>query len=134
MRPAGAASIRLDRLVLKPVSRPFAGGSRFGWTLSAESRDDLARRIEAEPHAWVGQEPSTLGTVPTVVSDGLDPRPAVLRTFALAPEDSYRIMAGGLVRAALTSDGLLVSNQSGAVSKDVWIVGSLSGPRQPGRS
>ena len=114
---------RLDRLVLKPVSRPLAGGSRFGWTLSAESRDDLARRIEAEPHAWVGQEPLTLGTVPTVVSGALDPRPAVLRTFALAAEDSYRIMAGGLVRAAPTSDGLLVSNQSGAVSKDVWIVG-----------
>jgi uncharacterized circularly permuted ATP-grasp superfamily protein/uncharacterized alpha-E superfamily protein len=124
---------RMDRLVVKPVSRPLAGGSRFGWELSSAARDDLVRRIEAEPYAWVGQEPLTPSTVPTVVSTGLEARPAVLRTFAVAEEASYRIMAGGLVRAAPRSDVLLVSNQDGAVSKDVWILGEAVRPAEPAR-
>jgi uncharacterized circularly permuted ATP-grasp superfamily protein/uncharacterized alpha-E superfamily protein len=125
---------RLDRLVVKPISRPLAGGSRFGWELSAASRDGLARRIEAEPHAWVGQEPLTLSTIPTVAAGRLDPRPAVLRCFAVAEEESYRIMAGGLVRAAPRPDVVLVSNQEGAVSKDVWIVGEPVATPQPMRT
>jgi uncharacterized alpha-E superfamily protein len=63
----------------------------------------------------------------------LEARPAVLRTFAVAEEASYRIMAGGLVRAAPRSDVLLVSNQDGAVSKGVWILGEAVRPAEPAR-
>jgi transglutaminase superfamily protein/uncharacterized protein with alpha-helical domain and ER motif/circularly permuted ATPgrasp domain protein len=137
-RPGGAVTT-LPAVMCWPAwigssSSPCHGRSPAAADSGGPSRRNPATisRVASRPshHAWVGQVPLTLGTVPTVVSGGLDPRPAVLRTFALAAEDSYRIMAGGLVRAAPTSDGLLVSNQSRAVS----IGSGPAGPPRPGRA
>ena len=75
----------LERLVVKPASREVTRSSRFGWELSRAQADDLRARIEAEPHAWVGQEPLALSTAPTVTPHGLEPRPIVMRPRIVAP-------------------------------------------------
>ena len=46
----------LDRLVIKPIARRAGPTAVFPWELSHDRRDDLRRRIEARPAAWVGQE------------------------------------------------------------------------------
>ena len=43
---------QLGSLVVKPASRSGATNSIFGWQLSAQERDDLAMRIQAEPWRW----------------------------------------------------------------------------------
>jgi uncharacterized circularly permuted ATP-grasp superfamily protein/uncharacterized alpha-E superfamily protein len=113
---------RLDRLVIKPIARGVGQASVFGWELSAVRRDGLRRRIEAEPHAWSAQLPGDFSTAPVVTPRGLEPRRMLLRTFAVAQGGDYRLLAGGLARVAAKPDSILVSNASGALAKDVWVL------------
>jgi uncharacterized circularly permuted ATP-grasp superfamily protein/uncharacterized alpha-E superfamily protein len=117
---------RLDSLVIKPISRRVVRGSHFGWELSAAQRDELVRRIEAEPYAWVGQQPLTLSTAPTAAGAALEPRPALLRTFAVAQDGGYVVLHGGLCRVAPDTTAVAVSNQEGAIAKDVWVLAGQS--------
>jgi uncharacterized circularly permuted ATP-grasp superfamily protein/uncharacterized alpha-E superfamily protein len=117
---------RLDSLVLKPISRGVARTSHFGWELSAAQRDDLVRRIEAEPYAWVGQQPLALSTAPTIGPAGLEARPAVVRAFAVAHDSGYTVLRGGLCRVAPERSALAISNQNGAIAKDLWVLASES--------
>jgi uncharacterized circularly permuted ATP-grasp superfamily protein/uncharacterized alpha-E superfamily protein len=133
--PIGLSHVlaHLEDLVLKPTARQFgwrrgAGGGGgpsvvFGWELSAVERDELARHIQARPHRWVGQEYLSLSSAPTVGDSGLRAQRSILRAFAVARGDSYLVMAGGLTRVA-GSDGALISNQAGALSKDTWVLAS----------
>lgn len=112
----------LDELALKPVRRGDGGGTVLGWTLSADERRDLRARIEARPRDWVGQEAIPLGVAPTLVGEQLEPRRTVLRTFAVATDDGYALMPGGLTRVAPRPDEALITNQHGAWSKDTWVL------------
>ena len=114
----------LDQLVIKPVASSVGSRTTVGPDTSSAQLDDLRRRIEAQPHAWVGQAPLALASAPTLSSDGLDSRRTVLRAFMVARGESYMAMPGGLTRAAPTRDGILISNQAGAVSKDTWVLAS----------
>ena len=125
------ALANLHRLVFKPSARAVGHASQFGWELSASAREDLARRIEAEPHAWVAQEPLELSTAPTAAADGVQSRPLVLRTFAVAQAGSYLVMPGGLVRVAPDADTTVISNQQGAISKDLWVLTDSHAPDTP---
>jgi uncharacterized alpha-E superfamily protein len=120
----------LGELVVKPTARGLGRATRFGWQLSAAEREELVRRIETEPHAWVAQEPLPLSLAPTVVDGGIEPRPMLLRTFAVAAESGYRVMPGGLAQAAATPHELIVTNQQGAVSKDVWVLSPSAQPAE----
>lgn len=114
----------LDELVVKPIARRPGRNAVFGWELSATQRDDLRRFIEARPHLFVGQEAIRPSTTPTLTPDGVAPRHLVLRAFAVAREDSFMVMPGGLARVGPGDRALLVSNQAGAISKDVWVLAS----------
>jgi uncharacterized circularly permuted ATP-grasp superfamily protein/uncharacterized alpha-E superfamily protein len=114
----------LDSLVLKPVAREIVHTSRFGWELSASQRDDLARRITADPGGWVGQDAIHPSTAPGVGTAGLVPRPVGLRSFAVAEGSSYRVLPGGLSRAAPSRSSVVVTTQDGALAKDVWVLSS----------
>ncbi len=95
---------------VRPVAVPAPGGG-----LDACPPTDwpsLRDRIRARPGDWVGQEIIEPSTVPTVTDTGaLEPRPAVIRTFAVADEHSdapagttgYRILPGGLTRVGAES-------------------------------
>jgi uncharacterized circularly permuted ATP-grasp superfamily protein/uncharacterized alpha-E superfamily protein len=107
----------LDRLVLKPTVRGSRVGTVLGWTLDRAGLDALAARITADPNAWVGQEP--VGAPWTSQAPA-----AVLRTFAVAQDGSYRVMAGGLARVAPDASQHVVSSALGAIAKDVWVLSS----------
>lgn len=112
---------QLSSLVVKPASRSGNANSVFGWELTAQERDDLAMRIQAEPWRWTAQDPLTMSTAPVVTAGGLEPRSVVLRAFAVADEDDYAVMPGGLARVAVRADSGAISSITGAMSKDVWV-------------
>ena len=53
---------------------------------------------------------------------GLEPGRSVLRTFGVAHADDYVFLPGGLGRVASRSDEHTVSNYTGALAKDVWVI------------
>jgi uncharacterized circularly permuted ATP-grasp superfamily protein/uncharacterized alpha-E superfamily protein len=114
----------LDELVLRPISRAPGTAVTFGWELGADALDLLRRRIEQRPLEWVGQEPVALAGAPTLTADGLQARRTVLRTFAVARNDSYVVMPGGLTRVAPDAGSGRISHQAGAISKDTWVLAS----------
>jgi uncharacterized circularly permuted ATP-grasp superfamily protein/uncharacterized alpha-E superfamily protein len=124
----------LDRLVIVPIARGVGPTSVFPWELSSDGRDELRRRIETEPAGWVGQETIELASAPTLTPTGLEARQTVLRAFAVARNDSYTAMPGGLTRVAGSGGiaggapapraSLRISNQAGAISKDTWVLAS----------
>ena len=113
---------RLDSLVVKPIGVPGRARSRFGWRLDEASRDDLRREIEARPWAWCGQEPLALSTAPVVTASGLEPRPFVLRTFAVTADEATQVLPGGLGRVAPRDGDPHISSGNGALAKDVWVL------------
>lgn len=110
----------LDRLVLKAVAP--SPTTVLGWDLSSHERAHLAERIRAQPDVWTAQESVPLGTTPTFADGQLQPRRSVLRGFAVASQDGYSIMSGGLTRVAPAADTVQISNQNGAWSKDTWVL------------
>lgn len=121
--PAGRSHVlaNLEDLVIKPIAREW-GPVRFGWELSAAQRDELRAQIEARPSAWAAQEPLDASSAPVVTRRGLEPRQVLLRTFSVAPDGAYVTLPGGLARAAAFPGQQLVSNMSGALAKDVWVL------------
>ena len=115
---------QLERLILRPVSREAGVGSVLGWECSRAELDDLRRRIEHRPFAWVGQEALAMASAPTLTPTGLESRRSVLRAFAVARKDSYVVMPGGLTRVAPNRGNSRISNQDGAIAKDTWVLAS----------
>jgi uncharacterized circularly permuted ATP-grasp superfamily protein/uncharacterized alpha-E superfamily protein len=95
----------------------------LGPELSAPERAHLARRIEARGIDYVAQEVVRLSTTPVWENGRLVPRPFVLRVYAAATPDGWRIMPGGFCRIAGQADVRAVSMGEGARSADVWVLG-----------
>lgn len=111
----------LNSLVIK---RAFVGGHAepsFGEKLAPLDRDDLAARIRANPHAYVGQERVALSTAPVWNGEALEPRPMILRCFVCATPDGFTVMPGGLTRVSASADSPIVSSRYGGGSKDTWV-------------
>ena len=114
----------LDRLVVKPIDPHASRATAFGDTLDRAGLETLRARILDRPYAFVGQERVPLSTAPVWADGRLEPRATVLRGFLVADRDGYAVMPGGLCRVAPSPDTLVVSNQLGGVSKDVWVLSS----------
>ncbi|MDQ1488775.1 MAG: hypothetical protein QOJ23_1289, partial [Actinomycetota bacterium] len=123
--PAGLDHVltNLEHLVLKPLTREAGAAAVFGWTLARHELDEVAERIAERPSAWVGQAQLALASVPTLTDAGLEARRSVLRTFCVARDDSYLAMTGGLTRVAASRQAV-ISSQTGALSKDTWVLAS----------
>ncbi len=117
-------SANLDRLLVHSTNRRESDQYIRGWELSTQELDTLRRRIDSSPHQWVAQEMIEYASVPTLAADGLEGRRASLRTFLVARGDSYLPMPGGLTRAAALMESRSVSNRSGGLSKDTWVLAS----------
>jgi uncharacterized alpha-E superfamily protein len=119
----------LENLVVKPmVPRPGLR-TEFPANMTGAQREDLLRRIEANPEEFVAQEQVALSTAPTRTDTGLAPRHVVLRVLAAWDGDSYKVMPGGLTRVSTDASSLVVSMQLGGGSKDTWVLGGGDEPR-----
>jgi uncharacterized circularly permuted ATP-grasp superfamily protein len=122
---------RLSELVVKPVDGSGGKGVLIG---PAASRKELARarkQLKEDPRGWIAQPVVQLSTVPTLCEAGLEPRHVDLRPFAInAGEGDIWVLPGGLTRVALQRGQLVVNSSQGGGSKDTWVLGAVSIPRQ----
>lgn len=114
---------RLDELVVKPVAGSGGKGLVVGPDASPQELDDLRVRLRADPRGWIAQPVVQLSTIPTLVEDGMRPRHADLRPFAVNDGSDVWVLPGGLTRVALPEGQLVVNSSQGGGSKDTWVVG-----------
>ena len=100
---------------------PFAT-PRLMSELSAAERTDFLGRLEDRPGDFVGQEVVRLSTMPVLRDDRLEPAPFVLRVYAAATPDGWRIMPGGFCRTSDQLDVRAISMGEGARTADVWVI------------
>ena len=136
-RPGGAAiarrsatcsriSIRWRLRARSPItfraSRPISRSCRP--IFLPPSANALAEAVEARGLDFVGQEVVRLSTAPVWNDGQLVPRPFVLRVFATATPDGWRVMPGGFCRISARPDARAVSMGEGVQSADVWVLSS----------
>lgn len=114
----------LDNLVIKPVYRSVENRSVYGPELGKEALRKLAARIKSDPTQYVAQPVLEAAHVPTFNHGSLVPRPAILRSFAVATDTSYTVMPGGLTRVGLGERSFMITSQAGSKSKDTWVIAS----------
>lgn len=114
----------IGELIVKPIYRGHGGRSVFGAELNALDQTQLLAKIQKTPMQFVAQPRIAPSHVPTFINGTLAPKPAVLRSFAVASGSSYTIMPGGLTRVGMSDRSMVISSQSGAKSKDTWVIDS----------
>jgi uncharacterized circularly permuted ATP-grasp superfamily protein len=116
---------RLDELVVKPVDGSGGKGLVVGPDASAGELEALRTRLIADPRGWIAQPVVQFSTIPTLVEDGIRPRHADLRPFAVNNGEDVYVLPGGLTRVALPEGELVVNSSQGGGSKDTWVVGPI---------
>lgn len=114
---------RLDELVVKPVDGSGGKGLVIGPAASKDELAELKVRLQRDPRGWIAQPVVQLSTIPTLVGDGMRPRHADLRPFAVNDGSDIWVLPGGLTRVALPEGELVVNSSQGGGSKDTWVVG-----------
>lgn len=122
----------LERLIIKTIDRMDQKHTFVGKHLSKKELIALRKSILEQPHRYVGQEEVEFANCPTLIKESIEPRKAVIRAYTIAQDDTYTLMPGALVRVGMNNDSLMVSNQFGGSSKDLWVLGeSHSVPLTP---
>ena len=112
-------------LVIKRIYRYSTGSSSVdASSLTTTQLRDLQEQIKAHPHLYVGQEKLNFSSAPSLAKGQIVPRNPLFRSFLISNNDSYTTMAGGLTRTSAESGNFVISNQSGGISKDTWIISS----------
>ncbi|WP_235566648.1 circularly permuted type 2 ATP-grasp protein [Microbacterium sp. Root61] len=114
---------RLPELVVKPVDGSGGKGLVVGPDASPAELEKLRQQLLADPRGWIAQPVVMLSTIPTLVEDGMRPRHADLRPFAVNDGDDVWVLPGGLTRVALPEGELVVNSSQGGGSKDTWVIG-----------
>ncbi|TFC82890.1 circularly permuted type 2 ATP-grasp protein [Cryobacterium sinapicolor] len=115
---------RLDELVVKPVDGSGGKGLVVGPAASAAELETLRRQLLKDPRGWIAQPVVQLSTIPTLVDEGMRPRHADLRPFAVNDGSDVWVLPGGLTRVALPEGELVVNSSQGGGSKDTWVIGT----------
>jgi uncharacterized circularly permuted ATP-grasp superfamily protein/uncharacterized alpha-E superfamily protein len=107
---------RFDNLVVRPTwwepNKPAIETAR----LSPPERAALLQKVHDQPAAWTAQEVVARSTTPLLTDGAIQPRPVVLRCYAVSTRSGdYFVMPGGLAR---------LEENDGARSKDVWVLSS----------
>jgi uncharacterized alpha-E superfamily protein len=117
----------LDQISVAPAFGESAPGLErgriaIGPEMNAEERAALSERIAARGLDYVGQEVVRLSTLPHWEDGKLAPRPFVLRVYAAATPEGWKVMPGGFVRVSDKLDARAVSMGQGVESADVWVL------------
>jgi uncharacterized circularly permuted ATP-grasp superfamily protein/uncharacterized alpha-E superfamily protein len=123
--PVGLGHVvaKLPGMVIKPAFANRRFEPVFADRLSKAELQELARRIQARPGDYVGQEQIALSSVPVLDGGQLQSRHAAVRVFLTARDGSYTVMPGGLTRVASSAESKVVTMQRGGGSKDTWVLG-----------
>ena len=118
----------IQNLIIRSIYRDNSGQSVYGAELNMSEIAVLKNEINNRPYMYVGQEVVNFSTTPSYINGKLEARNAVFRSYVVADsvENKYTVMPGGLTRSSARAGIFLVSNQSGGISKDTWVLGSSS--------
>jgi uncharacterized circularly permuted ATP-grasp superfamily protein len=94
----------------------------------AAEKDEMRRRLVADPRTYVAQPIVSLSTAPTLRGGEVVARHLDLRSFVLSGEQPY-VTEGGLTRVALREGTIVVNNSRGGGSKDNWVLDPTVVPR-----
>jgi uncharacterized circularly permuted ATP-grasp superfamily protein len=114
---------RLQQFVVKAVGESGGYGMLIGPHSNEEQRQDMRRRMLADPRNYIAQPVLSLSTAPCFVDGGIEPRHVDLRPYVLFG-DKVTIVPGGLTRVALRKGSLVVNSSQGGGSKDTWVLQS----------
>jgi len=112
----------LDKYVIKRAFIGGAGEPVFGDHVTKSQRLELLDRIHQFPQGYCAQQLLNLSTAPVFDNGRLEQRPLVLRCFIVPHGDGFAVLPGGLTRVSPSAQGLVVSMQSGGISKDTWVL------------
>jgi uncharacterized circularly permuted ATP-grasp superfamily protein/uncharacterized alpha-E superfamily protein len=118
-------------LVIRSIYRGNNNPSVFGGDLSKKELAALRDKINAQPYLYTGQELVNSSTTPSLIENSLEARNAVFRSYVVADTEKggYFVMPGGLSRSSPSKGVFIISNQSGGISKDTWVIGPA--PSEP---
>jgi uncharacterized alpha-E superfamily protein len=121
------ALARMDHSILRDAfdARPLfsrRSTARLGSDLSNEERERLIARLNRRGETMVLQEISPLGLAPVFEKGQFGAKPISLRVFAAWTPNGWMVMPGGLTRVAANDTVRALSMQSGASSKDAWVL------------
>ncbi len=113
-------------LMVRKIYRSRLNRSVYGGDLSEEQIIQLKNEINSRPNLYVAQELVNFSTTPSYINGKMEARNAVFRSYVVADADNddYEVMQGGLSRSSPDKGVFIVSNQSGGISKDTWILES----------
>ena len=115
----------LSYLVIRRIFRKSKGHSTIdGSSLSSTAAADLVKEIRANPYLYTGQEKITFSSSPTWANGKVQAGHALIRNFLVSHKGSYLAMPGGLTRSSQVKDNFIISNQTGDISKDTWVLSS----------
>lgn len=128
---------RLEEFVVAPTFPASDTTHSFAPVLAAtqapSARASLAGRIESDPAAHTLQARSRPSEMPVWHEGRLEPRPAVIRVFAISDgQGGWQVLPGGMTRVATRRDALhdpWLSMQRGSASADTWVL--TEGPVDP---
>ncbi|MEL6289668.1 MAG: circularly permuted type 2 ATP-grasp protein [Pseudomonadota bacterium] len=123
MEPDACAHVldNLEELVVKEVHGSGGYGMLIGPKSTAAERADFAKRIAADPDAFIAQPTLELSQAPTLCKDTVAGRHVDFRPFCLVGR-SLRLVPGGLTRVALVEGSLVVNSSQGGGVKDTWVL------------
>jgi uncharacterized circularly permuted ATP-grasp superfamily protein/uncharacterized alpha-E superfamily protein len=122
-----AALSRLGTSILRDAfdARPLFSrnsSARLGSDLSGEERERAIANLNRRGETMVAQEISPLGMAPVFENGKFSAKPVSLRVFAAWTPSGWMVMPGGLTRVAADDTVRALSMQSGASSKDAWVL------------
>jgi uncharacterized circularly permuted ATP-grasp superfamily protein len=113
---------RLDELVVKPRDGLGGNGVVVCPRVSPRTREDIRRKVAAQPDRYVAQELVELSTQPTVCGGKLEPRHVDLRPFVIGVGDAAVTAPVALTRVALKRGSLIVNSSRDGGGKDTWLL------------
>ena len=119
----------LDQMVIKPAFSSSRQRPEFPASMSTVAREELVRRIEAQPEQFVAQEQLALSTAPVRMESGITSQHIALRVFAAWDGQSYTVLPGGFTRVSPESTLLMGFTGRDCGSKDTWVFGG--DPEEP---
>ncbi|NLT05634.1 MAG: circularly permuted type 2 ATP-grasp protein [Solirubrobacterales bacterium] len=114
---------RIGELVVKPRAGHGGEGVVICPRDSLATRDEVRRRVAADPGGYVAQEVVELSAEPTVARGRLEPRHVDLRPFVVGVGTAATALPLALTRVALTRGSLVVNSSRNGGAKDTWLMG-----------
>jgi len=111
----------LKELIIKSIDKRHTNNMVICEDLDEKALDALKLEIETNPYMYIAQEKINFSTIPSFSEHSIVAMKNSIRLFSYKDHDGYHVMKGGLARISTGKDRVIVSNQRGAGSKDLWI-------------